>query len=301
MSQLAPTLETPSAQGSAPAVKLRRPASLRWALCVPAVAFLLVFFAAPLAENLLHSLQQASAPGTAPVFSLANYAKLLTDAYYQGIILDTVVMSVVTTVLCVLIGFPIAYFMVRKAGRWSMLMLFLLVTPLLTSIIMRTFGWRVLFARRGLLNHLLQGAGVIDAPLRLLDGMTIVYMGLVHVTVPFMVLSIIPVLRGIDSRLEESSRVLGAGAFRTFMNVTLPLSREGVLTGSVLVFMLTMGSFVTQLLLGNGRAVNLPLLIFQQFSLTQDVNLGAAMGNLLMLIVLVCLALQARLGAGRRA
>jgi putative spermidine/putrescine transport system permease protein len=197
-------------------------------------------------------------------------------------------------VLCLLIGFPVAYYMVRRAGAWAMPMLFLLVAPLLTSIIMRTFGWRVLFARHGLVNQLLMDAGLIDAPLRLLDGTTIVYVGLVHVTVPFMVLSIIPVLRTIDRRLEESARVLGAGAIRTFLSVTLPLAKEGIVTGCVLVFMLTIGSFVTQLLLGNGRVVTLPLLIFQQFSLTQDMGLAAAMGNVLLLIVLVCLWIQMR-------
>lgn len=272
--------------------------SRRWLLAVPALGFLILFFAVPLAENVVRSVQ--GAPGSAMTFTLSHYTKLLSDAYYRGIVYDTVIMSAVTTVLCLLIGYPIAHFMVRRAGRWSMLMLFLLVAPLLTSIIMRTFGWRVLLARRGLVNHYLMDWGLIEAPLRMLDGMTIVYLGLVHVTVPFMVLSIIPVLRGIDTRLEESSRVLGAGPVRTFLNVTLPLSREGVVTGSVLVFMLTMGSFVTQLLLGNGQAVNLPLLIFQQFSLTQNVNFGAAMGNVLMMIVLVCLLLQGRLAGERR-
>jgi putative spermidine/putrescine transport system permease protein len=269
----------------------RRHAGRRWTLAVPVLLFLLMFFAAPLAQNLTRSMHTGD---SSAAWSLGNYAKLLADPYYRGVVVETVQLSVVTTVLCLLIGFPVAYYMVRRAGAWAMPMLFLLVAPLLTSIIMRTFGWRVLFARHGLVNQLLMDAGLIDAPLRLLDGTTIVYVGLVHVTVPFMVLSIIPVLRTIDRRLEESARVLGAGAIRTFLSVTLPLAKEGIVTGCVLVFMLTIGSFVTQLLLGNGRVVTLPLLIFQQFSLTQDMGLAAAMGNVLLLIVLVCLWIQMR-------
>lgn len=280
------------------ATKSAKRAEMRWALSVPAVVFLLVFFAAPLAGNLLTSVKSDSGE---PAFTLHYYSKLLFDPYYRGVVIETVKLSVVTTVICVLIGYPVAYYMVRKAGRMAMVMLFLLVTPLLTSIIMRTFGWRVLFARRGLVNQLLLDWNLIDAPLRLMDGTLMVYVGVVHVTVPFMVLSIIPVLRAIDRRLEESARVLGAGAVRTFFAVTLPLSKEGIVAGSVLVFMLTTGSFVTQLLLGNGQFVTLPLLIFQQFSLTQDMSLAAAMGNLLLLIVLLCLAVQMRLSDARSA
>jgi putative spermidine/putrescine transport system permease protein len=274
---------------------------MRWALCLPAIMFLLVFFAAPLAGNLVSSVKVDGADAAQSAFSLHNYAKLLLDPYYRGVLILTVKLSVVTTVVCALIGYPVAYYMVRKAGGMAMVMLFLLVTPLLTSIIMRTFGWRVLFARRGLVNHFLQDWSLIDAPLRLMDGTLMVYVGVVHVTVPFMVLSIVPVLRSIDRRLEESARVLGAGAVRTFFTVTLPLSKEGIVTGSVLVFMLTTGSFVTQLLLGNGQFVTLPLLIFQQFSLTQDMSLAATMGNLLLLIVLLCLAIQMGLSDPRSA
>lgn len=294
---------TAGATAVAGAAAAPRRTNARRLLALPVAAFLLVFFAAPLAENAWRSLQGGAGEGAAAGFTLAHYAKLLLDPYYRGVVVDTVVMSALTTAIGLLVGYPVAYCMVRKAGRWAMPMLFLLVTPLLTSIIMRTFGWRVLLARRGLVNQLLTQWGLIDAPLRMVDGLPIVYVGLVHVTVPFMVLSIVPVLRGIDPRLEESARVLGAGAWRTFFTVTLPLSMEGIVTGCVLVFMLTTGSFVTQLLLGAGKAVTLPLLVFQQFSLTQDMNFAAAMGNLLLLIVLGCLLLQMRLAGpagGRR-
>ncbi|WP_235837921.1 ABC transporter permease [Chitinasiproducens palmae] len=266
-------------------------------LCAPALVLLLVFFAFPLIGNALRSLvSDAPSSSAGP---LANYQKLFFDPYYRAVIAETIKVSFVSTLLCLVLGYPIAHFMVRRAGRMAMPMLFLLIAPLLTSIIMRTFGWRVIFARHGPFNELLGWLHVIDRPVRVLGGPLGVYIGMVHVMVPFMVLSIVPVLRGVDRRLEESARILGAGAVRTFVRVTVPLAAEGILTGCVLVFMLSSGSFVTQLLLGDGSVVTLPLLIFQQFSLTQDLGFASAMGNLLLLIVLMCLYVQLRV-TGRR-
>lgn len=281
-------------------LRAKRSAAWRIALlCAPACLLLLVFFAFPLAENAARSLGMDLHAATSTDHPLASYEKLFLDPYYRDIVVQTLKVSLITTVLCLVLGYPVAHFMVRRAGWMAMPMLFLLITPLLTSIIMRTFGWRVLFARHGPFNDLLMWLHLIERPLKVLGGPLGVYIGLVHVMVPFMVLSIIPVLRGVDRRLEESARILGAGAVRTFLLVTLPLAAEGVATGCVLVFMLTSGSFVTQLMLGDGSVVTLPLLIFQQFSLTQDLGFASAMGNLLLVIVLLCLYLQLRM-SGRK-
>lgn len=275
-----------------------RSAAMRVALlCAPAVVLLIVFFALPLIGNAVRSLGLDTHLSAASSNPLSNYEKLFFDPYYRDVIAETLELSFVSTLLCVVIGYPVAHFMVRRAGRLAMPMLFLLITPLLTSIIMRTFGWRVLFGRHGPVNGLLLWLNLIERPLHVLGGPLGVYIGIVHVMVPFMVLSIVPVLRGVDRRLEESARILGAGAIRTFVFVTLPLAAEGIMTGCVLVFMLTSGSFVTQLLLGDGSVVTLPLLIFQQFSLTQDLSFASAMGNLLLVIVLACLYVQLRLAA----
>lgn len=276
------------------ALKRRRGGSYRlarpgWTL--PAVIFLVAFFLIPLGANALRSVTGGEAATKGPFFF---YAKLLTDPYYFGVLIETLKVSVIATLISLLVGYPVAYFMVRYAGRWNSLLVFVLIAPLLTSIIMRTFGWRVLFARRGPLNNWLMDWGWIARPLNLLDDPISVYIGLVHVLVPFMVLSITPVLQNIDVRLEESARVLGAGRLRTFLSVTLPLSLDGIATGCILVFVVTNGSFLTMLLLGGGKIVTLPLLIYQQFNLTQDVSFAAAMGNVLLLFALACLALQAR-------
>ncbi|CAN5165699.1 ABC transporter permease [soil metagenome] len=265
-----------------------RLASPLWAL--PAMIFLLAFLIVPLAANITRSVTL----GEAAAHPWVYYQKLIFDAYYSGIFLNTFKVSLITTFCTLLVGYPVAYFMVRHAGRWNGLILFCLIAPLLTSIIMRTFGWRVLLARRGLLNVWLTDLGVIDRPIDILNDPIIVYIGLIHVMVPFMVLSITAVLQGIDVRLEESARVLGAGRWQAFRNVTLPLSLDGIATGCTLVFVITNGSFLTMLLLGGGKVQTLSLLIYQQFNLTQDVGFAATMGNVLLVAAMACVALQGR-------
>lgn len=257
----------------------------------PALVFLAVFFVLPLAANLSRSLTEGDAATAGP---LHYYRKLVTDAYYAGVLWETVKVGALTTLACLILGYPVAYFMVRYGRRWSGLIVFFLIAPLLTSIIMRTFGWTVLFARRGLVNTWLVGSGLIARPLDVLNEPIMVYVGLVHVLAPFMVLSITSVLQTVDVRLEESARILGAGRLATFLRITLPLSLDGVATGCILVFVLANGSFLTMLLLGGGKVVTLSLLIYQQFSLTQDIGFAAAMGNVLLAFALACLVLQAR-------
>jgi putative spermidine/putrescine transport system permease protein len=258
-----------------------------WA--VPVVLFLLGFFLLPLAANIMRGFDDGQGGLT-----LAHYVKLLSDAYFAGIVIETFKVAIVTTLFCLLLGYPVAYFMVRYAGRWNSLIVFCLIAPLLTSIIMRTFGWTVLFARKGLINNWLVSWGLIARPLRIVDTELMVYVGLVHVLVPFMVLSITAVLQGLDRRLEESAQILGASPMQAFFRITLPLSLDGIATGCILVFVLTNGSFLTMLLLGGGQVTTLSLLIYQQFTLTQEVAFAAAMGNILLLLSIIALAIQLR-------
>lgn len=173
-----------------------------WAL--PVILFLISFFLFPLAANIMRGFDDGQGG-----FTLAHYAKLLADAYYAGIVIETFKVAIITTLVCLIIGYPVAYFMVRHAGRWNSLIVFCLIAPLLTSIIMRTFGWQVLFARKGLVNNWLVEWGILERPLRIVDTELMVYVGLAHVLVPFMVLSITAVLQGVDRRLAESAQILG--------------------------------------------------------------------------------------------
>lgn len=259
----------------------------RLALALPAIAFCLFFFVLPLIANGVGSFFL-----TGKGFSITLYRKLLTDPYYLDILFQTIKVSLIVTVLSVIFGYPIAYFLVRKANRTRALLVFLLLAPLLTSVIMRTFGWQVFFARNGLMNDLLMSLGLATRRVDLLRNPVSVYVGLVHILVPYMTLSISSVLQAVDRRYEESAEILGANAWRVFWKIVWPLSLDGVATGCVLVFMLANGSFLTMLLLGGGSVVTLPLLIYQQFTVTQDLSFASAMANVLMVIALAVMVLQ---------
>lgn len=286
------SLSTASVVPGLPARRRRGPYRLaRPSWTIPVLLFLGLFFVVPLGANILRSVATGQAVTEGPFF---YYGKLLSDAFYAGVIAETLKVGMISTLICLVVGYPVAYFMVRHAGRWNALLVFFLLAPLLTSIIMRTFGWRVLLARRGPITPLLVDWGILSRPINLADEPIAVYLGLVHVLVPFMVLSIAAVLQKVDVRLEESARVLGAGPVRAFVLITLPLSIEGIATGCILVFVVTNGSFLTMLLLGGGQIKTLSLLIYQQFNITQDVGFAAAMGNLLLLIALIGLVVQTR-------
>ncbi|WP_172329072.1 ABC transporter permease [Mangrovicoccus sp. HB161399] len=259
-------------------------------LLAPALIFLAVFFVMPLFDNSMRSFVTEEGG-----FTLARYADFLTDRFYLGVIAETVVLSAAVALISVVAAYPVAYVLVRKSGRFSGMIIFMLIAPLLTSIIMRTFGWQVLFARRGLVNQwLVQDLGLLDAPLRWLNTPGLAIAALVHVLVPFAVLSIASVLQGVDRRLEEGALMLGASRFRAFWEVTLPLTMDGIGTGAILVFMIANGSFVTLVLLGGGFQT-LPLLIYQQFNTTRDFPLAATMSTILLVIAVACLWLQLRL------
>jgi len=261
-----------------------------WGPVLPALAFLAAFFLAALIDNGARSFVP---PANVPWYGL--YSRLFADSFYLEALFETVALSLVVTLLCLVIGYPVAYYLVRYAGRWRSLIIFLLVSPLLTSIIMRTFGWRAIFARRGLLNVLLMDLGILDRPAAILESPVAAIIGMVHVLVPFTVLSIAAVLEKLDQRVEEAAEVLGASRTRVFLAVTFPLSLDGVATGAILVFMLGMGSFVTLLFLGGGSIQTFPLLIYQQFNTTRDFGTAAAMSNILMALALLLMFAQLRL------
>lgn len=264
-------------------------------LClVPVLALLVAFFVLPfglmLYQSLFLSLLQAPA-GSPP--TLANYAKVFGDFFYLGVLLQTLALGVVVTALALAVGYPVAYFLARTRSRWRQLLVFLVISPLVVSIVIRSYGWMVLLGRAGTVNTLLQVLGVVDRPLPLMYNWFGVVVALTHVLLPFMILTLASVIEGIPESLEDTAAVLGAGWWPRFRHVVLPLSMEGVGVGVTLVFMLTIGSFVSVLLLGGADTMILPLLIYQQVILLNN-NFAAALGMLLLAISVVLLYLQAR-------
>lgn len=270
-----------------PAYRLLHPV---WLL--PALAFLLCFFVGPLLYNVARGGALSAVDGHDAWY---YYHKLFTDPYYLDKLAETIKVNTIVTAVCLMLGYPAAYYMVRHAGRFNAVILFFLIAPLLTSTIMRNFGWQVILSRNGPVNALLVALHFLPRPANITREPVSVYIALVHVMLPFMILSITAVLKGVDRRCEEAARVLGAGKLQTFLLVTFPLSIEGVASGCILVFVITNGSFLTNLLLGGGTVVTLPLLIYQQFNLTHNIAFASAMGNVLLAAALLCLFVQIRL------
>lgn len=233
-------------------------------------------------------------PGAVPAFTLRHYARLLGDPFYLTVIAQTFLLGIAVTATTLVLGYPLALALARAEGRVKGFGLVMVIAPLLVSIIVRSYGWLVVLGRAGLVNQALMGLGAIAEPLVLVYNWTGVMVGLTHVLLPFMVLPIASVLEGLDPSLEDAARVHGATRWRTFCRVILPLSLDGVATGCVLTFMLTVGSFVTVLLLGGKGTLVLPLLIYQEVNVTSDYGFASAIGTVLLLIALVLLYVQVR-------
>jgi ABC-type spermidine/putrescine transport system permease subunit II len=194
-----------------------------WLLLLPLGAFFALFFAAPLVVLLLVSLSDGLALGH---FDLAQYAKFLGDAFSLSILVDTLVLGVKATAVCLLFGLPLAWVCVHAGPRLRGLLLFLVIMPILTSVVVRTFAWIVILGRQGIMNKTLLALGFIDEPLRLLFSETGVVMVLAQVQMPLMVLPLLTTLQRIDPKLGDASAALGAGAWRTFRRAAAQHARH---------------------------------------------------------------------------
>lgn len=257
-------------------------------LAVPLGALFLVAFVAPLLVLIALSL---STQQTGGAFTLAHYAAFLGDTYHLSILGETLWLGVKSTLVCLLFGFPIAWLCARASARWQTVLVFLVILPILTSVVVRTFSWIVILGRQGVLNQIVLGLGLSDQPLRLLFTETGVIMVLAQVQMPLMVLPILTVLSKIDPNLGDASRALGAGEWRTLWRVTLPLSMPGVLAGCILTFAACITAFVTQTLIGGARLIYMPLHIYQQAVGAFNWPFAAAISVIFMVAVLAVVAM----------
>ena len=250
----------------------------------PYVVLLLLFFVAPLLLMLGISLSRQSYGQLEWSFTLQHYVHFFTDTYYLGVLADTLWLGVITTVVSLLLGYPLAYHLARTRSRWKPLLLVFLLSPLLVGIVIRCYGWMILLADRGLINGTLLERGWLAKPLPLMYNKFGVVVALVHVFLPFMVLSLTGVLKRIEPALLEASQTLGASPRRAFFEVTLPLSMPGILAGSLLVFSLAISSFVVPILVGGFKVHVLPMIVYEQVLSVFDWPFGAA--NALVLLVI---------------
>jgi putative spermidine/putrescine transport system permease protein len=256
-------------------------------LLTPALLFLAVFFVAPMLLLLRESFVVGS--GGEKALSLAQYARFLSSPEYLSVLWSSMRLGLIVTVVCLLAGYPLAYGMARFGSVWQTAILVIIVSPLVVSVVVRTFAWQILLRNQGPINNALMALGIIDEPLRLLFAPAGVVIGLVHVYLPFMVLPLAAAIEKIDPRLEEASKTLGANALQRFATVVLPLSAPGIGAGAALVFTASVSAYVTPALLGGERVLVMPTLVAQQILVLLDWSFGAAMASILTAVTLVAL------------
>ena len=263
------------------------------------MAFFTAFFLAPLCVVALASVMARDGGR----FTLANYTGILLDGYNWEVIATTFRIGLGTTLVCTLLGYPLAWYLVRivRWSAWRRACIIILVVPLFTSNIVRSFGWMVMLGRNGLINDALQGIGVLDRPMRFLGTELGILIGMVYVLLPFVVLAVGNTLARVDPALEQASSDLGAAPWQTFLHVTLPLTLPGVISGAIMVLTLAVSAYVTPALLSGGRVTVLAVRIFQQYASVFDQYHGGALSIVLLVLTLILVAAANRLGqAGGR-
>ena len=232
-----------------------------WWLLVPTSFLYLITFFIPLITLLVMSFSRFESSVTTLGFYLDNYEKILTDGITLKIFFQTVELSLMITLFCLLLGYPVAMLMRRVGPKARLWILLLVVSPLLTSIIVRNVAWVLILGRSGMINDLLISWGLISKPLPLMYNTFGVVLAVVHVYLSFMVLPLFAALSSINNSLEEAAASLGAKPLSIFLSVTLPLSLPGIMAGCTLVFILSMGVYLPPVIMGGNFVVTLPMLI----------------------------------------
>ena len=276
-------------------VRLRKVARRRetWfvVMALPAILLLAALFAWPL----LRLFWLSVADGT-----FAPYQKALGDGLYLQIFYETFRIALIVTIVSLILGYPVAWFLANASPLWSTLGFVFVLLPFWTSILVRTYAWMVLLGRNGVFNRLLIDWGVIETPIRMLHNETGVLIGMVHVLLPYVVFPIYSAMVRIDRDLLVAADGLGAPAWRIFWRIYLPLSMPGVFAGAALVFALSLGFVITPALLGGGRVVMIAVVIEQQVREFLDWPFAAALSALLLASTIAAYGLMNRFLVGRR-
>jgi spermidine/putrescine transport system permease protein len=264
-------------------------------LAAPGVLWLLAFGLVPVGLAVVISFWRSTLYGTQPDFTWANYVHVLGVSLYRQQLLRTLWISVVTTLLTLLLSYPIALFLARLRGRAKPIFVLLLFLPFWTSYVVRTFVWLPILGRQGVINHSLIALGVIDQPLDwLLYNQGSVLVGLVYVYCLFMTLPVYLSLEKIDPYLLEAAEDLGGRPGQVLWRVVLPLSWPGVVSGGIMVFLLTVGAYVTPQMLGGSSGIMFGNVIANQFLADNNWAFGSALSVTLILVVLLLLAAISR-------
>ena len=267
-----------------------------WWLLVPALLLLLAAFVLPVGMMVPMSFRPyVPLVGITDGFTARYYTRLLTDSYYLEIIGRTLALGFTVTLSTLVVGYPVAFFLARTPSRWRNWLTILVVFPLMLNLVVRTFGWIALLAQNGLVNQALHALGVVESPVKLLFNFAGLLIAMTHIFLPFMVLVLIGAIQNIPRDVEDAARVLGASWGSTFCRVTLPLSAPGILSGSILVFVLSISALVTPRLLGGPTYQVMSTLIYDEFLQRLNWPAGSAQALLLTIMVLALVYLSGRL------
>jgi ABC-type spermidine/putrescine transport system permease subunit I len=256
----------------------------QWLPLAPALAFLAVFFVYPLARMLALSMEAQEGP-------FSYYASILASPVYMTVLGLTFKTALGVTVLCVVLGVPTAYLLASLQGTWRNVLLVAVVLPFLTSILIRTYAWMAILGRNGVVNQLLLRAGLTEAPVRLMHNELGVYVGMVHVLLPFMILPVFSVMSAIDHRLLRAAESLGASPRRALLTVFLPLALPGIASGALLVFLIAIGFYITPALLGGPKQVMISNLIEVQVTELLQWGFGSALAFVLLAATVLLMVL----------
>ena len=268
------------------------------AFATPLAAFFVLFFLAPL---LLLVVISFYATPELKSFGFDQYVKIATDGFTLPVLFDTLWLGLQTTLLCLLLGYALAWCYVRSPGSLQKLLMLAILMPLLTSVVVRTFAWVVILGRQGIVNSVLADFGWIDAPLKLLYTRGGLIVTLANVQLPLMVLPLITAWQKLDPNLEDASSALGASALRTFVKITLPLTLPGIVAGCLLTFAASITAFISQSLIGGGQMLFMPMYIYQQASSLQNWPFAAAISLVFLVAVMACVSVFNFLGRLSRA
>ena len=266
---------------------------VEWRLAAPLGLTYLAFFAAPLLILLVMSFSVDDNLGG---FSTASWVKFWGDPFYRNVVWGTLRLGLLSVVATTLLAYPIALLFVSSSPRVQKILIFVILLPLLTSVVIRTFAWIAILAREGVLNQTLLALGLTTAPLNLLQTELGLVIALTQIEMPLMLLPLITVMQQIDPSLSDASRALGSSKWRTFRKVILPLSLPGWIAGATLVFASSTTAFISQSVIGGARLVYLPTLIWQQAMVVYNWPFAAVASVTLLVAVLAGVSLFAMLG-----
>lgn len=271
-------------------IKQKKKHNKSWMLLIIPALFLIIFMFIPLFQILKLSVTDGKG-----AFTLDAYVKFLKTSIYFKVIFLTFKVSFVVTILCLVLGYPVAYAMTKCSKRVSSLIMIAVMIPFWTSLLVRTYAWMIILQSNGIVNNILMSIGIIHKPLMLLHNTTGVYIGMTHILLPYMILSLFPVLSGIDKNYLSAARNLGASKFSAFLKVYLPLSIQGIAAGSILVFVMGLGYFITPSLLGGSNDAMISQLIQVQVSKLLNWQFSSAVSIVLLFISIMVLYVSKKL------